>query len=250
MPNIVLDEWLDLGVRGCRSITVTQRRTVPGFFEMQTPIAYWTMDEANGAIRADSIGSNDLNEFTGSVPNVSGVISDAARVNSSGGLERNSITGLWTFANGITVAGWFKFLSSPISDPGNFGTLGFGLFGGSGERFRLLAFTDGNLYAEARTSIGLTSQALFSGFSTNTFLFIRMWVDPDDNKVHCKINEGATQDGGSAMAPATIPALSIQFPGLLTDVDVDEVGIYGTVLTDEDGAFLYNSGAGNRPPFS
>jgi hypothetical protein len=247
MPSIILDEWMDLGVRGCRSITVRQRRTVPGFFEMQSPISYWTMDEASGA-RLDSFGLNDVVEGTGPVPATPGVINNAAIGYSGGFLFKNGATGLWTYATGITMAGWFFFKDAALSDPGNNGTCGFGLLGAGGERFRMAALADGNLYAESRTSIGLTSQALFSGVVQNTFLFIRMWADPADNKVHCKINEGPTQDGASAMTPANIPALNLTFVQTpLSDCYIDEVGIYAGVMNDTDGAFLYNSGVGNRP---
>lgn len=257
MPNIILDQWIDLGVRGCRSITVTQRRTVPGFFDMTVPVAYWTMDEPAGSIRADSVGSNDLSEFTGNVPTTPGIINDAAILSSSGGMDRNGVSGLWTYASGITMAGWFKFTRTTLSDPSNNGTCGFGMFGsgGFGEVFRLAALSDGLLYAEAKTTIGFTSRALFSGVVHNQFLFIRMWVDPADNLVHCKINEGATQDGVGTLTPSNFPTFNIQFTGkpvhdVGNEVHIDEVGIYGTVLTDQDGAFLYNSGAGQRPPFS
>jgi hypothetical protein len=115
-------------------------------------------------------------------------------------------------------------------------------------KFRLLAAADGNLYAESQTSLGASSQALFSGVVMNTFMFIRMWIDPADDKIHCKINEGTTQDGVNAMTPFAIPALNIQFVGSpLGDANVDEVGIYAGILSDSDGQFLYNSGAGNRP---
>lgn len=248
MPNIVLDQWIDLGVRGCNSITVTQRRTVPGHFEMQSPIAYWTMDEASGT-RFDSFGLNNVDEATGPSTAVAGVINDASVPSV---LQKLGSTGLWNYANGITMAGWFKFTGSPLSDPGNVGTCGFGMFGtGLGEIFRLAALADGNLYAESRVFSGLTSRALFSGVVFNAFMFIRMWVDPADNKVHCRINEGATQDGVDAMTPPfSISPLNIEFTQspLATAIAVDEVGIYGSVLSDADAAFLYNSGSAQRPP--
>src|SRR4030095_13449299 len=36
MPTIVLDEWIDLGVIGCRSITVTQKRNTSGNCQVVT----------------------------------------------------------------------------------------------------------------------------------------------------------------------------------------------------------------------
>jgi len=76
-----------------------------------------------------------------------------------------------------------------------------------------------------------------------------MWIDPSDNRVHVKLNEGATSDGAAMTPGGVIPALNLFFQqSPLGDASIDEVGIWGGVLTDADGAFLYNGGAGRTYP--
>lgn len=208
-------------------------------------LGYWKMDESSGT-RADSLGANDVVIFGADPAAVAGVISNAAECAGIASLRKLGTTGLWVYANGITMAGWFKF--SAISDAGTFGGGGFQM-AGAGATFQLLGLTDGNLYAFAEIPAGGNSTAPFGVVPLNTFVFLRMWVDPSNNRVHCKLNEGTTSSGGAMSPVTTIPAMNLFFfrtpIGIAT---VDEVGIWGRILTDAEGAFLYNGGTGRTFP--
>ena len=207
-------------------------------------LSYWKLDEAAG-VRADSVDGNDLAIGSGAPIPVAGVISDA--VMCGGILQKLATTNLWVYQNGITMTGWFKFTA--LSDPGNVGACGFSMVdGGATARFTLNAAADGNLYANAGIPFGGFSIAPISGVVLNTFQFIRMWVDPSDNKVHAKLNEGPTSSGAAMVFVTPIPSMNVFLePTPLGDATMDEIGIWAGVLTDDEGAALYNGGSGSRP---
>lgn len=209
-------------------------------------LGYWKMDEASGT-RFDAFGINNLSVVGADPASVAGVISNAAQCAFASGLEKVGTTNLWVYESGITICGWFKF--SALSDAGNNGGCGF-IMTGVGAIFELLAGADGNLYGYAEIPGGGNSTALIGAVPLNTFLFIRMWIDPADNRVHCKLNEAVLGTSGNPMSPGSpIPAMNLFFiKSPLGNAVVDEVSIWGRVLTDLDAALLYNEGFGARPP--
>lgn len=95
MPNIVLDEWIDLGVRGCREITVTLRRTsgvdlganceIVTIDDTEFPQADWNVAYSHALTAIGGIAP-----YTFSL--VSGTIPDGTNLSSAGVLSGTPTT--------------------------------------------------------------------------------------------------------------------------------------------------------------
>lgn len=221
------------------------------------PSAYWKLDEASGSARNDSIGTNHLTEDLAPVPSATGKIGDAASFVSGSGnyLADETPVGLtWTYATGITAAGWLNYETFDMNNEGvPFEVSRFSGFLRYLFRFFHLQFDNGlrfevNLFGSATAFIDVP----IADIPVGSFFFFRFWVDPADNKLKARINEGTLLISAVTLTPATAGAATAvrMQPEINTNLLVDEVGLWMKVLTDAEGASLYNGGAGRTYPFS
>lgn len=127
MPNLILDEWIDLGVRGCRSITVTQRRTVEtnctDVSIEETPVelqqnlvAHWNFDAA--AVAGSHFGSFNQSVLgnSGAPTIVTGKIRNAVRVPTGAALIASFVDADFNFTDDeFMLHMWLKFETFPAA---------------------------------------------------------------------------------------------------------------------------------------
>lgn len=223
-----------------------------------TLLSYWKFDEASG-LRTDSHGSNNLGLAGAPPPNVDsqvGIISNGTKFNltTQAQLDKNgpAPSNLWDYPSGITMAGWL-YIGAAI----NLCSTGFFTLPHSNAGFVLSPSVApaGELRLLAReTSPFQELEVQIGGFPVATWFFVRCWADPSDNKIHIRINEGATSSSASAFTPfdtGTCSLLRFARPCNLfvgADMGHDEWGLWRGVMTDVQGAYLYNSGAGRTYP--
>lgn len=224
-------------------------------------VAYWTLNETSGT-RADATGNGHdatILEEGGAVDSVTGLIGKAMHTEwiddqtvqyhltaPDNAALRNS--------NKLYIAGWIRPLNyhglpalvgklrpdpdyyydyflylDPDQDGTNYGYLVPFLYYG-GDPWPSLSLPDVHL-----------------GY--NVWIFLEAYIDPVNNQVSLAVNAGewTTRSAGGLLVGGT-GKLTIGYEYELTGAscDVDEVGIYAMseVPTQEQRAYLYNSGAG------
>ena len=215
-------------------------------------LSYWTFEETSGT-RADSHGNNDLTIKSSGCSSTTGIIGNGVLFDQGGGghgLEKVPTTDpdlILDMERGITICGWtqqnaFSFGSS---------TQQFRLFGDNW----LLEMRDPvgasaiqvSLFETAPSVVGDTLN-VYTG-PTNTWLFYRVWVDPNDALLRVKINEATLFTG---TVPLTIvPEGDTSFQMFSTAATLfrnDEMGVWKGVISDADGEALFNSGAAETYP--
>lgn len=218
-----------------------------------TLLSYWKFDEATGT-RNDSHGTNHLTETGVAVPSQAGIISNATLCNTFAGVQTLDnlapSPNLWTYTSGLTVAGWLFINGNMTLSAGSFLTCpssnsSFGIASSIFPANQLRFFADSPMF---------TLQVVTPVPVLGAFFFIRMWVDPADNKLHAKINEGTTLDSIGTFTPFSPDAQTLLRFGRPNDAFVnydtghDEFGIWRGIMTNAQGAFLYNGGTARTYP--
>lgn len=218
-------------------------------------ISWWEMEEASGNARVDSHGDNDLSE-NGATGSKTGKIGDAVDISGTG--ENLYVAAAGSGMNGtgsFTIAGWVSFDS---------------LAAGSGHEFVMCHADDSTtsnnqlcwaIYCPTASKlpamsvwVGTTDYtATYSGsaISTGTAYFFVGYYDADNDEVGISINGGAFD---TAAVTGTINSAKQQIKfGRLTYGQAwnhwfngwaDEWGYWDRVITTDEVAELYNSGAG------
>jgi hypothetical protein len=211
-------------------------------------LAHWKLDETAGA-RADAHGSADLTD-NNTVGYATGKLGNAADFEDdndeylSRQVEDSAALKLGT-DSAFTVAAWINIESDPVS-----GTGGIVSFGSLSEGWSLTKRTSGNairLYWTGQTS-STTHQ--IAAPATGVWALVMAWHDPVADKLYLQVNDGTPAEKAWSDGSDDDPTSDFQIGAYATghnfgfDGLIDEVSLWDRVLTDDERAGLYNSGAG------
>jgi hypothetical protein len=206
-------------------------------------VAYWKLDETSGT-RFDSVGTNNLAD-NGGVGSTIGIQGNAATgFGASTFLSNTSditqITGDWTLALWFRTGADVNTNQSLVS---RFDTVPYDyLVYVQSNTFRFLA------YDPSATLIDLP-------VSPNTTYLGFAWHDATAGKIYVQLNDGvATSDTVGVINTSAGNTFRVGQRGdtslpWLGDW-IDEIGIWGRVLTPAERTQLYNGGAGITYPFT
>lgn len=205
-------------------------------------VSYWKLDESSGT-RADSHGSNDVAP-TSAVGSTTGKIGLAATFSAkSSYLSRSSTTALST--RPMSVSFWLRISTLSIYDGpigatnGVLWTQGWGVY-----------WIGTTMYAFAgQWDVTPASVAVASPSSWNHVAVT--WENGGVVRIYLNGVEGtAGATGSGALNAHAFTIGTIGDLGYATRGDIDEVGIWGRVLTSDEIVELYNAGTGLTYPFS
>jgi hypothetical protein len=218
-------------------------------------ISFWELEEASGATRNDSHGTNHLTNTTAG--GGSEVLQGTGKVGNCANLEQGT-TDLFTRADNasLSAAGtdftwcaWVNFESKPVTLAGIISKAGGSAavmeydvrWDAASDRFML--YVGGGIGYENVVANNFGAPAL------STWYFVVAWVDTVGNTLNIQVNNGTAD---SASFSDTIPDTTVQLqiggagvgPLYTWDGLIDQVGFWKRVLTSDERAFLYNAGAG------
>lgn len=235
------------------------RATVPSDSLLTSLEAFWRMEEATSADRLDETANdNDLRDNAG-VANATGHIGDAASFSGGPYLELDGSGQLDFGDESWTIAGWFllddKTTSYCFVSKWN---------ANSGDQQYVMQYAVGsNRIQFAGSDDGTTNS--FSVLSDNfgsppssTYFFVAFGYDHVNDEAFLKINNSpkntASHAGGLFQGSAKFRMGNFigsgggnvnQLKG-----DIDAVGVWSRVLTDQELGMLYNAGNGQEHDFS
>lgn len=197
------------------------------------------MDESSGNA-ADSIGSN-------TATNVATATFGAAKINNGATLNGSSqyftfATTPATGANVFSVSAWIKATSLAADGC----VVGWGTAGTN--QGITMDIRSSKLYADF---YGSTSIAGVTTLSTGVYYFVTYTFDGTNIRLYLNGVLEATSAGCSAGIVAANCTIGRAFwvGGNYFNGQIDEVGIWTKVLTQDEAARLYNAGRGNQYPF-
>lgn len=216
-------------------------------------VAYWKLDESSGT-RSDSVGSSHLTDYN-TVGTATGRIGTAISYASGNtdkylGCADNADLSMGDID--FTIAGWFKRTDSITVGmlankwDWNIPSREYFLEYNSADHCRFYIAT------AAQTQVGVVDS--FDP-TVGDWTFIVGWHDATANTINVQVNArtlvSTAHSGGvhSGTATFTIGPYSV-LSNYGVNIDIDEVGIWKRVLTSDERAALYNSGAGFTYPFS
>lgn len=214
-------------------------------------VAYWKLDEASGT-RYDSVGSSHLTDYS-TVPSGTGkigtgVVLPGATANeylycaSNSALEMGDID--------FCMCGWYqKTGSTYYATVGKFNSNSTGDY-----------ILEPNTYNGCKFGvIGSNLQPVLAtdnyAITMNEWVFLFGWHDSVANQIGLQVNDRTPVVVSHTLGVAItstqfmVGAYSdTQYPS--QSMSIDEIGIWKRVLTSDERAALYNSGAGLTYPFS
>jgi len=213
-------------------------------------ISYWKLDETSGT-RYDSKGSNDLTD-NNSVLYGTGKIGNAADFEASNSeyLSHADSVSLSFGNEDFTVAGWVKLEST--------------VYGAIASKWDSHLFDREYMlwYDDLRFKFGISSDGANQGHAVSdnlgdvaldTWYYVVGWHDATANKIYIQVNNGTVDETAwtTGCNDNTSPfKLGLFSTTSFLDGLVDEVGIWGRVLTSDERTDLYNSGDGLAYPFT
>lgn len=214
-------------------------------------ISYWRLDESSGT-REDIHASNDLAD-NNTVGNGTGKINGAASFNGSDEYLSCADNAELSFGDdALTITAWasadvldsIRAVVAKWASDGAVATCEYAL------RVSSSAFTwrvgDGSSNTTVSSSVTL---------STGTLYFVAVWHDPAANQIGISVNAQATPDTAAHTTGLLDGSASLalgrtgDFAGQYWDGLIDEVGLWGRVLSSSEISQLYNSGSGLAYPF-
>lgn len=219
-------------------------------------VAYWKLNEASAANRADSVGSITLTNPVGlTIEGVSGKLSNAAEFDQADGDHLFSAADPaavdFTGNQDFTVACWVQIKAGTLNQRRTFvakyesaGQAQWYLQARNSPSARLLfGVNDAEIEAIAN-NYGVPAE--------DTWIFMVCWHDATADTVNIQINNGTADS--TAHSAGIEDSTSIVRVGRLTtagylDGMVDEIGVWNRVLTSGERTELYNSGTGKTYPF-
>jgi hypothetical protein len=214
-------------------------------------IAYWKLDETSGNA-ADSVGSNTLTD-NNTVGTAAGKVGTCRDFESSS-TEFLSITDNADLSFGnedFTITGWINFESLGVR------WFPFGKVSGAGATEYYVDYDSSSTRVRFAvgngSTVGTVSATNLGAPSTATWYFVVAWHDATANTVNIQVNNGTPNsasfsDGCADLGGGFSIGKGGDF-GTYYDGLVDEVGIWGRVLTSDERTALYNSGNGTTYPF-
>ena len=257
-------------LRGARPLRNTGRNrgTMPRFqafgggasrgsFSLTNLQAAWKLNEASGAQRDDSHGTNHLTN-NGTVGQAAGKLTNAASFdnNAANYLSIADNAALSMGNIDFTVVAWIFLTGSGMAQAIVAKGDTSGLFA---VEYMLSLNANGNPNVLFRVDNGSSSGATVTSTSTillNSWVFLVAWHDATADTLNVQVNDGAVDsaaysagsfDGTNAMhlgGVLEVGVNSLPFTGR-----IDESSIWKRVLTSAERTSLYNAGAGISYPF-
>jgi hypothetical protein len=210
-------------------------------------VAYWKLDETSGT-RFDSAGINNLAD-NGGVGSTIGIQGNAASFAGSVG-QYLSIASNSDVSAGAGSKTWALWVKPNTVAPSFQGLLGKDA---NPPREYEILMQDDDLRIDwfSPTRQNITIPNVFTAGSWHLVLF---WYDSSDGSVNASINNGTVTTLGRATGNTEKPTpltVGYRLEGPLTyDGLIDEIGIWGRVLTPAERTQIYNGGAGITYPFT
>jgi len=221
--------------------------------------SYWTFEESSGT-RLDAVFTNHLSVESGAPSFTSGLVGNCLKLNDFSGAV--SVYGKLPLpAAGFNFAQWYRKKNNS-----SFSTLA-SLQWYTTDTYTALAdlTLTLNISSGSSGSITVSYSAWISGAidhqsslnvsssTVDTWHLLRTWVDPIAGTVRLTIDEANSKTNSFIYSPATPLHCYIRFgPGVAfgdsTALLLDEAGFWPFQLSDADGTYLYNSGAGRTYP--
>lgn len=217
----------------------------------QSLVAHWRLEEAAGATRADSVGTNNLTDV-GTVAQTTGKIGNGINVYSSDAKYLTAVDSdcpnLSMGDVDFTIAAWVQLYATPAS---SFYAVSKGLNGANNNEY-ILGFNGATqLYAfiVANNTNSTTVNASDFGLPpTSTWAFVVAWHDSVLNTINICVNNGTVNSvartGGSYDSTNAFNIGGINSGSVLWNGLIDEVSVWRRVLTAAEIAALYNGGNG------
>lgn len=240
------------------------------------PTAWWKLEEASGN-RLDQIGGYILSDTNGNVTSAAGKVNTASLHTSTPGPVQSvlstpvAISTLNLNPAGISICGWFRFLSGPIADCALFAPIiqwsQMGLSVSFSIQYSVGLWGPG-LYAIVGDNIvppgiGFASVPYVAALST--WNFVVATYDPVTGVITLLLNNSVSDTGGTLLttadptfanfvagagAPFTGYSFSLDSDGVVSATSqFDEMAAFNFVVTVADKTFLWNGGSGRTYPF-
>ncbi len=212
-------------------------------------IAYYPLDEASGSGIDAHTGGLNLAEVSGSIGAASGLVSGARDFEAGDSEALQLDNAAFALTGDFTIAGWVNAESLSTNTvaarwlaTGNQRCYSLDY---ASSRFRFLVTTNG-----ASGTAAIATGNTFGAASTGTWYFVAGWHDAVNDQLGVSVNAGTpdlvSHSAGvfNGTAPFNIGAVNSTAPSSGWDGLVDELGVWGKVLTPTELTWLYNSGAG------
>lgn len=227
------------------------------------PLQYFKFDETSGT-RADSIGNGDCYDIDPTVGyTIAKVGNGVTLARSSGSMAtcegdslHPSTLSDWDFpTTGYTVAFWAKATCSAQYEQSlmvGFSQDGYMIY------FYFASYEPDEEWTENAGYYCMVNDDNYVKYycSDNDWHFFVIWYDPNDTTLHMRVDNG-TPTSVSVNAPThtegysfTYGVYEVALPVGNGTGAVDELGLWGQILTAEQQSYLFNSGTGKTYPFS
>lgn len=207
-------------------------------------ISYWTMDEASGSPRNDSIGTNHLAETGGALGSFASIIGNGAYFNGGQALFHPDnptleVTGDFTFSLWVRVDAEADsyVIAKADATPIDY----------------LLSYSAANGFTFTPWAIGGAGAMVGAPAAQYGWSHIVAWWDSATEKAHLRINDATTYNSTGSGTPEQNTSAGFYF-GVRAGIGgyfgglIDEVGFWKRKLNSAEITALYNGGAGL--PFS
>lgn len=226
-------------------------------------VDWWNFDSFSGSppnLRTPSF--RGTNEFkSASLTTVAGKISNALRLNASGGgtdnlieLNPNDVFGF--NATSVTFNFWVKFESFPGFDSKFFGRSNTVTPASQTSGFMAFITSLGRVTLRFTSSLGVnTDLTLSADLSLNTWYMFTILYDRPNDKIFLEYYNESGLIESLNTAPTEYTFTSAQDMGFWRpstsgmNVIADELGCWTRLLNSDEKLTLFNSGTGKRPPF-
>jgi hypothetical protein len=219
-------------------------------------MAYWTLNEnagGSGGPRIDNVDGIVLNPTADTTWTGGGKISRAVRwaVFDTGTLESQATEpDLLYNGTGMAFFGWIRIPAAGAGEEAPLFNYKF-IDGGGAVVGELDCAFDNDTTTINCVLSGFgapISIALVQNIADSAFHFFVVWYDIADKKIHISIDNGVVNDSATALASILLGfpngRLTFEKLGNLSDVIIDEFGIFTGVPTAACRTALYNGGAG------
>jgi len=224
-------------------------------------LLYWKLDETSGSVVYDSVGSNNGNIYNNTYPSVNGKINGCFDwTNIAGRIDMDSsfFDNVLKNKTAITWSIWFLYEgSTDYSGNGKIGGWGTtvdyaGFFADlqNSKAIRLIARTSGttaqgNVTSSTLFNLGVWNHVVY--MADITAGIIRIYLDGNKIAEQTGITfaNASFQQGYGCKIGKRYDNHASGFIGKL-----DELGIWGRVLTEVEILELYNGGSGKSHPFT
>lgn len=217
-------------------------------------ISYWKLDEPSGT-RADAHGGNSLTD-NNAVGSATGKINAAANFDGTNDYLNRADNADLSFADdAFTIAAWLSLddLSAIRCAVGKWASDGAVATCEYALRFLNSAFRFNWRVGDGTNNSNVTANAAGPP-STGVLYFVAVWHDPAADQIGISVNAGTAETASHSTgvldgAASFTLGRTGDFDGQYWDGLIDEVGVWGRVLSSSEISQLYNSGAGLAYPF-